>query len=156
MERGPRSLLTYSRALRHLHLLMALGIFGALGTAQAAAYSNGQNKRRFIQSSGASADGAGGDWEWTSVAVEWLNWLNHVRSLIGLFPILVLFRVSDLAKTLVMTETMIHKVIIYTYCIEIITNYRDHYDIQYLAQPVHGTCIYAYIGVVEEGSIAVL
>ncbi|CAK9045542.1 unnamed protein product [Durusdinium trenchii] len=44
----PLSLLTYSRALRHLHLLMALGIFGALGTAQAAAYSNGQNKRKLL------------------------------------------------------------------------------------------------------------
>ena len=41
----PRSLLTYSRGLRHLHLLMAIGIFGALGTAQAASYSEGQNKR---------------------------------------------------------------------------------------------------------------
>ena len=42
---GPRSMLTYSRALRHLHLLMAVGIFGALGTAQAASFSEGQNKR---------------------------------------------------------------------------------------------------------------
>ena len=41
----PRSLLTYSRGLRHLHLLMAIGIFGALGTAQAASCSEGQNKR---------------------------------------------------------------------------------------------------------------
>lgn len=44
----PLSLLTYSRALRHLHLLMAIGIFGALGTAQAASYSEGQNKRKLL------------------------------------------------------------------------------------------------------------
>lgn len=44
----PLSMLTYSRALRHLHLLMAVGIFGALGTAQAASFSEGQNKRKLL------------------------------------------------------------------------------------------------------------
>ena len=32
----------YSRALRHLHLLMAVGVFGAVGTAQVAQYTEGQ------------------------------------------------------------------------------------------------------------------
>ena len=38
----------YSRGLRHLHLLMACGIFGAVGTAQAAAYSSGQAKKQLL------------------------------------------------------------------------------------------------------------
>ncbi|CAJ1368706.1 unnamed protein product, partial [Effrenium voratum] len=44
----PLSQFTYSRGLRHLHLLMACGIFGAVGTAQAAAYSSGQAKKQLL------------------------------------------------------------------------------------------------------------
>ncbi|CAE7240628.1 Cyt-b5, partial [Symbiodinium pilosum] len=44
-NRKPLSQFTYSRALRHLHLIMAVGIFGAVGTAQAASYSDGQTKK---------------------------------------------------------------------------------------------------------------
>ncbi|CAJ1391976.1 unnamed protein product [Effrenium voratum] len=47
-HRKPLSLLTYSRGLRHLHLLMAVGIFGTLGTAHAASAAEGQNKRKLL------------------------------------------------------------------------------------------------------------
>ena len=39
---------TYSRALRHLHLIMAVGIFGAVGTAQAAQHCEGQAKKQLL------------------------------------------------------------------------------------------------------------
>ena len=39
---------TYSRALRHLHLIMAVGIFGAVGTAQAAQHCEGQTKKQLL------------------------------------------------------------------------------------------------------------
>eukprot|EP00913_Durusdinium_trenchii_P000610 g563.t2 len=44
----PLSQFTYSRALRHLHLIMAVGIFGAVGTAQAASYSEGQTRKQML------------------------------------------------------------------------------------------------------------
>ncbi|CAE7284014.1 CYB2, partial [Symbiodinium microadriaticum] len=47
-NRKPLSQFTYSRALRHLHLIMAVGIFGAVGTAQAASYSEGQAKKQML------------------------------------------------------------------------------------------------------------
>jgi len=47
-NRKPLSRLTYSRGLRHLHLLMALGIFGALGSAQAASRSEGLARKRYL------------------------------------------------------------------------------------------------------------
>eukprot|EP00931_Biecheleriopsis_adriatica_P001294 TRINITY_DN1015_c0_g2_i1.p1 TRINITY_DN1015_c0_g2~~TRINITY_DN1015_c0_g2_i1.p1 ORF type:complete len:735 (-),score=150.99 TRINITY_DN1015_c0_g2_i1:306-2408(-) len=48
-HRKPLSQFTYSRGLRHLHFLMAIGIFGAIGSAHAASRSEGQAKRRFLQ-----------------------------------------------------------------------------------------------------------
>jgi len=47
-KRKPLSQLTYSRGLRHLHLIMALGIFGTLGSAQAASRSEGLAKKRYL------------------------------------------------------------------------------------------------------------
>ncbi|CAE7826660.1 Cyt-b5 [Symbiodinium necroappetens] len=47
-NRKPLSQFTYSRALRHLHLIMAVGIFGAVGTAQAASFSEGQAKKQML------------------------------------------------------------------------------------------------------------
>ncbi|CAE7831571.1 Cyt-b5 [Symbiodinium necroappetens] len=47
-NRKPLSQFTYSRALRHLHLIMAVGIFGVVGTAQAASYSEGQAKKQML------------------------------------------------------------------------------------------------------------
>jgi len=47
-SRKPLSQFTYSRALRHLHLIMAVGIFGAVGTAQAASFSEGQAKKQML------------------------------------------------------------------------------------------------------------
>eukprot|EP00438_Fugacium_kawagutii_P000235 Skav212280 [mRNA] locus=scaffold732:336097:359067:- [translate_table: standard] len=47
-NRKPLSQFTYSRALRHLHLLMAVGIFGAVGTAQAASHCEGQSKKQLL------------------------------------------------------------------------------------------------------------
>lgn len=44
----PLSQFTYSRALRHLHLLMAVGVFGAVGTAQVAGYTEGQAKKQLL------------------------------------------------------------------------------------------------------------
>mmetsp|Transcript_88066 Transcript_88066/g.221648 ORF Transcript_88066/g.221648 Transcript_88066/m.221648 type:complete len:722 (-) Transcript_88066:212-2377(-) len=44
----PLSRLTYSRGLRHLHFIMAIGIFGAVGSAQAAARSEGLAKKRYL------------------------------------------------------------------------------------------------------------
>lgn len=44
----PLSQFTYSRALRHLHLLMAVGVFGAVGTAQVAQYTEGQAKKQLL------------------------------------------------------------------------------------------------------------
>ena len=44
----PLSQFTYSRALRHLHLIMAVGIFGAVGTAQAAQHCEGQTKKKLL------------------------------------------------------------------------------------------------------------
>eukprot|EP00428_Durinskia_dybowskii_P014997 CAMPEP_0170220062 /NCGR_PEP_ID=MMETSP0116_2-20130129/9720_1 /TAXON_ID=400756 /ORGANISM="Durinskia baltica, Strain CSIRO CS-38" /LENGTH=618 /DNA_ID=CAMNT_0010470743 /DNA_START=75 /DNA_END=1928 /DNA_ORIENTATION=+ len=48
-HRKPLPKLMYSRALRHMHLIMAVGIFGALGSAQAAARSEGLAKKRWLQ-----------------------------------------------------------------------------------------------------------
>jgi len=48
-HRKPLSKLTYSRALRHMHLLMAVGIFGAVGTAQAASRTEGLVKKRYLR-----------------------------------------------------------------------------------------------------------
>ncbi|CAK9056096.1 Cytochrome b2 [Durusdinium trenchii] len=45
---GAISGFTYSRALRHLHLIMAVGIFGAVGTAQAAQHCEGQTKKQLL------------------------------------------------------------------------------------------------------------
>lgn len=39
---------TYSRALRHVHLLMALGTFGAIGTVQAATRSDGAARKNYL------------------------------------------------------------------------------------------------------------
>ncbi|CAL1160517.1 unnamed protein product [Cladocopium goreaui] len=47
-NRKPLSQFTYSRALRHLHLIMAVGIFGAVGTAQAAQHCEGQTKKQLL------------------------------------------------------------------------------------------------------------
>lgn len=47
-NRKPLSQFTYSRALRHLHLIMAVGIFGAVGTAQAAQHCEGQTKKKLL------------------------------------------------------------------------------------------------------------
>ncbi|CAJ1411215.1 unnamed protein product [Effrenium voratum] len=47
-NRKPLSQFTYSRALRHLHLIMAVGIFGAVGTAQAAANTEGQTRKQML------------------------------------------------------------------------------------------------------------
>ena len=47
-SRKPLSQFTYSRALRHLHLIMAVGIFGAVGTAQAASRTEGQTRKQFL------------------------------------------------------------------------------------------------------------
>jgi len=47
-KRKPLSKLTYSRGLRHLHLIMAIGIFGALGSAQAASRAEGLAKKRYL------------------------------------------------------------------------------------------------------------
>lgn len=47
-RRKPLSNLTYSRGLRHLHLIMALGTFGAIGSAQAASRLEGAMKKRCI------------------------------------------------------------------------------------------------------------
>mmetsp|Transcript_107226 Transcript_107226/g.284311 ORF Transcript_107226/g.284311 Transcript_107226/m.284311 type:complete len:717 (-) Transcript_107226:113-2263(-) len=47
-NRKPLSRLTYSRALRHLHFLMAVGIFGSLGSAQAASRTEGLAKKRWL------------------------------------------------------------------------------------------------------------
>jgi len=47
-HRKPLSNLTYSRLLRHLHLIMAVGIFGTLASAKAASYSDGLTKKRFL------------------------------------------------------------------------------------------------------------
>lgn len=44
----PLSQFTYSRGLRHMHLIMALGIFGSLGSAQAAARTEGLTKKRYL------------------------------------------------------------------------------------------------------------
>jgi len=48
-HRKPLPKLMYSRGLRHLHLIMAVGIFGALGSAQAAARAEGLAKKRWLQ-----------------------------------------------------------------------------------------------------------
>jgi len=48
-KRKPLPSLMYSRLLRHMHLIMAAGIFGAVGSAQAAAWSEGLAKKRFLQ-----------------------------------------------------------------------------------------------------------
>mmetsp|Transcript_43449 Transcript_43449/g.109109 ORF Transcript_43449/g.109109 Transcript_43449/m.109109 type:complete len:724 (-) Transcript_43449:351-2522(-) len=47
-KRKPLSKLTYSRGLRHLHLIMAVGIFGTLGSAQAASRAEGLAKKRYL------------------------------------------------------------------------------------------------------------
>jgi len=47
-HRKPLSKLTYSRGLRHLHFIMAAGIFGALGSASAASRSQGLAKKRWL------------------------------------------------------------------------------------------------------------
>jgi len=49
MHRKPLSQLTYSRALRHMHFLMAVGIFGAIGTVQVASRSEGLVKKRYLR-----------------------------------------------------------------------------------------------------------
>jgi len=48
-KRKPLPMLMYSRGLRHLHLIMAVGIFGAVGSAQAAAKTEGLAKKRWLQ-----------------------------------------------------------------------------------------------------------
>eukprot|EP00439_Symbiodinium_sp_Y106_P050361 s554_g6.t1 len=47
-NRKALSQFTYSRALRHLHLIMAVGIFGAIGTVQAASRAEGQNRKHLL------------------------------------------------------------------------------------------------------------
>ena len=47
-NRKPLSQFTYSRALRHMHLIMAVGIFGAVGTAQAASRAEGQTRKQLL------------------------------------------------------------------------------------------------------------
>lgn len=47
--RKPLSQFTYSRALRHLHLLMAAGIFGSLGSVHIAARSEGTEKKFYLK-----------------------------------------------------------------------------------------------------------
>lgn len=47
-HRKPLSQFTYSRGLRHMHLLMAIGIFGSIGSAHAAARCEGQAKKRLL------------------------------------------------------------------------------------------------------------
>eukprot|EP00928_Gymnodinium_smaydae_P010104 TRINITY_DN1379_c0_g1_i5.p1 TRINITY_DN1379_c0_g1~~TRINITY_DN1379_c0_g1_i5.p1 ORF type:complete len:710 (+),score=135.25 TRINITY_DN1379_c0_g1_i5:63-2192(+) len=47
-KRKPLPRLTYSRGLRHLHLIMAVGIFGSLFSAKAAGRSNGMTKKVFL------------------------------------------------------------------------------------------------------------
>jgi len=48
-HRKPLSMLTYSRLLRHMHLLMAVGIFGTLASANVASYAEGLTKKRLLQ-----------------------------------------------------------------------------------------------------------
>mmetsp|Transcript_13636 Transcript_13636/g.27750 ORF Transcript_13636/g.27750 Transcript_13636/m.27750 type:complete len:709 (+) Transcript_13636:48-2174(+) len=48
-HRKPLSMLTYSRLLRHMHLIMAVGIFGTLASAKAASYAEGLTKKRLLQ-----------------------------------------------------------------------------------------------------------
>jgi len=47
-HRKPLPKLMYSRGLRHLHLIMAAGIFGTLASAKAASLSEGLLKKRFL------------------------------------------------------------------------------------------------------------
>lgn len=47
-KRKPLPKLMYSRLLRHFHFIMAAGIFGALGSVQAAARSEGLAKKRWL------------------------------------------------------------------------------------------------------------
>eukprot|EP00930_Biecheleria_cincta_P017978 TRINITY_DN14145_c0_g1_i1.p1 TRINITY_DN14145_c0_g1~~TRINITY_DN14145_c0_g1_i1.p1 ORF type:complete len:714 (+),score=146.09 TRINITY_DN14145_c0_g1_i1:670-2811(+) len=47
-HRKALSQFTYSRGLRHMHLLMAIGIFGSIGSAHAAARSEGLAKKRLL------------------------------------------------------------------------------------------------------------
>ena len=47
-NRKALSQFTYSRALRHLHLIMAVGTFGAIGTVQAASRAEGQNRKHLL------------------------------------------------------------------------------------------------------------
>eukprot|EP00445_Apocalathium_hangoei_P014699 CAMPEP_0203868110 /NCGR_PEP_ID=MMETSP0359-20131031/16919_1 /ASSEMBLY_ACC=CAM_ASM_000338 /TAXON_ID=268821 /ORGANISM="Scrippsiella Hangoei, Strain SHTV-5" /LENGTH=704 /DNA_ID=CAMNT_0050786473 /DNA_START=52 /DNA_END=2166 /DNA_ORIENTATION=- len=47
-KRNPLPKLMYSRGLRHLHFIMAVGIFGSLGSAQAASRSEGLAKKRWL------------------------------------------------------------------------------------------------------------
>jgi cytochrome b561/cytochrome b involved in lipid metabolism len=47
-NRKPLSRFGYSRGLRHLHLIMAVGIAGALGSAQAASRAEGMAKKRLL------------------------------------------------------------------------------------------------------------
>lgn len=48
-KRKPLSNFTYSRGLRHLHLLMAVGIFGSLGSVHMASRSEGLSKKFFLR-----------------------------------------------------------------------------------------------------------